>query len=80
VVDGYQKIKSTTTYVTGDVKIGYAANHIVHCNWGWGNFKPYNFNGWYYFGTWSNEQNQNISQVDYIYVQKMIHNIKPKNN
>jgi len=80
VVDGYQKIKSTTTYVTGDVKIGYSANQLVSCNWGWGNYSPNNFNGWYYFGTWNNEQNQNVPLVDYIYVQKMIHNIKPKNN
>jgi|GEM_PF-660250 len=80
VVDGYQKIKVTTTYVTDEVKVGYAANQLVHCNWGWGNFIPYNYNGWYYFGTWNDEQNQNVPNVDYIYIQKMIHNVKPKNN
>jgi len=76
VVDGYQQIKTTILYSNNHVSINYAPNGLFYCNWGWGG----NLNGWYYYNTWNNEQNQNVHQVDYIYSQHMIHNIKPKNN
>jgi len=78
VVDGFKQIKKVTQYASGRISKKYTSNGLVSCNWGWGS-RINNMNGWYYFGTWNNEQNVD-NGVGYIYLQHMIHNIKPKNN
>jgi len=75
VADGYKEITKFTKYSNSTTKHIKIAD-LVRCNWGWGGFK----NDWYHYGSLNNDQNQNDTIVNYIYKQRMIHNIKPKNS
>jgi len=79
VIDGHKVIKKYSIYSNGQTSVKTVAD-LIHCNWGWGNLFPKNYNGWYYHSNWHDEQNQYHYQTIFFYKKQMIHNITPKNN
>jgi len=77
VTDGYKEIDKFTYYsnkTTTQTKIA----DLVSCNWGWRGYA----NGWFYYGSWVRHEydGDDTDQTHYIYRQRMIHYLKPKNN
>lgn len=72
VTDGYQKIDRTVIYENNHTSTYTIAEHL-NMNWGWGGL----YNGWFDYDSWEDNDGLINTEVEFIYVQKMIYNIQP---